>query len=372
MSDSATPRRPATIAVAAGRPPRVPGNPMSQPPMLASTLHAPQPVEYGRATNASFDALEAAIGTLEGGEAVVFASGMAAISATVAVAVRGRPGLVQPTDGYHGTRALFDDTTGLRTASVDVADTQAVIDAMPVGGVIWTESPTNPLISVADLDALADGAKAKDGILIVDNTVASPVVQRPLDLGADVVVHSVTKFLSGHSDVLLGAVVTRDERLAQALRDHRTLHGSIPGPMECFLALRGIRTVHVRVERAQANALELATRLAAHPLVAQVHYPGLPDDPGHAVASTQMNGGFGALLSFVLPDEPAATTVCETAELIVYATSLGGVESSMERRGRQPGEESTHPGLIRLSVGIEDVEDLWADLTQALARAAGE
>jgi cystathionine gamma-synthase len=371
-----SPLRPATIAVEAGRPPAVPGQPLSVPPDFASVRRMPgadQPMgtTYARVTNDSIEALEQAIGALDGGDAVVFASGMAAVSAVVTTAVRGRPGLVQPVDGYHGTRALFAETTGLFTESVDVADTAAVLEALPPSGVIWTESPTNPLLTVADLAALADGAKAADGLLVVDSTVAPPVVQRPLELGADVVVHSVTKYLSGHSDLLLGAVVTRHDALADALRAHRTLHGAVPGPMECFLALRGLRTLDVRMQRAQANAMELATRLAAHPAVRRVHHPGLSDDPGHAVASRQMPGGYGALLSFVLADAATADRVCAAIELIVHATSLGGVETSMERRGRQPGEELTDPGLIRLSVGIEHVEDLWADLSRALTDAAG-
>jgi cystathionine gamma-synthase len=362
------PRHLSTVAVEAGRPPAEPGQPLNVPPALASVLRAPADVEYGRSTNASWTALEAAIGALEGGGCVVFASGMAAVSAVVATAVAGRPGLVQPLDGYHGSRALFDATTGLRPVSVDVADVEAVLDALPRGGVLWTESPTNPLLTTCDLAALSDGVAAADGLLVVDNTVATPVCQRPLDLGADVVVHSVTKSLSGHSDLLLGAVVTRDDRLLDALRAHRALHGAVPGPMECFLALRGLRTLDVRQQRAMASALVLAERLDAHPLVERVHHPGLPSDPGHAVARRQMDG-FGALLSFVLPTAAAADAACAAVELVVHATSLGGVESSMERRGRQPGEERTHPGLIRLSVGIEHVEDLWADLERALAVA---
>ena len=361
-------QRPATVAVSAGRPPHTPGNPLSQPPMLASVLHAPSEGEYARYRNASFDALEAALGALEGGTALTYASGMAAISSVVATAVVGRPGLVQPMDGYHGTRTLLESTTGLHLDSVDVADTEATLDALPVGGVLWIESPTNPLISVADIAALADGVHARDGLLVVDSTAAPPVVQRPLELGADVVVHSVTKYLSGHSDLLLGAVITRDERLAAALHDHRTIHGAVPGPMECFLALRGVRTLDVRMQRAQANAMELALRLRAHPLVTRVHYPGLPDDPGHDVARRQMKG-FGALLSFVLPSAAAADAACTGTDLVVHATSLGGVETSMERRDRWPAEHAD-PGLIRLSVGIEHVEDIWADLSAALDAAA--
>jgi cystathionine gamma-synthase len=327
-------------------------------------------VEYGRYTNDSFEAVEQAIGALEGGTAVVFASGMAAISAVVATAVRGRPLVVQPTDGYHGTRALFDATTGLFTESVDIADTHAVIDAMVEHGVLWTESPTNPLITVADLAALAEGVKAKDGLMVVDSTAASPIVQRPLDLGADVVVHSVTKYLAGHSDLLMGAVVTRDERLVEALKAHRGMHGAVPGPMDCFLALRGIRTLDVRMRRSMESAQVLAERLHDHPMVQRVHYPGLPSDPGHEVASRQMDG-YGALMSFVLDSAEVADHVCQTVRLIVYATSLGGVETSMERRNRQPGEEHTPVGLIRMSVGIEHVEDLWDDLSQALDSSAG-
>lgn len=353
------------MVVEAGRPPKEPGRPLSVPPTFASVLRAGVPAEYGRFANDSFVAVEAAIGALDGGMAVVFASGMAAISAVVATVVQGRPGLLQPLDGYHGSSALFDATTGLHVERVDVADTVAVLEALPEHGVLWTESPTNPLITVADLRALAVGVAAKHGLMVVDSTAAPPVVQRPLDLGADVVVHSVTKYLAGHSDLLMGAVVTRDEALVEALRAHRGLHGAIPGPMDCYLALRGIRTLDVRMERAQANAMELARRLDAHPAVQRVHFPGLPGDPGHEVASRQM-AGFGALMSFVLVDAAAADKVCGAVALIVYATSLGGVETSMERRNRQPGEERTHPGLIRLSVGIEHVEDIWADLVAAL------
>ncbi|WP_370326700.1 PLP-dependent aspartate aminotransferase family protein [Euzebya sp.] len=366
---AAGPLHPATTAVAAGRPPAEPGQPLNQPPLFASVLRAPADGEYARYGGASTAAVEQAIGALERGTAVVFSSGMAAVSAVVATAVRGRPGLVQPLDGYHGSRALFDSTTGLFTESVDVADVQATIDALPAHGVLWLESPTNPLITVADIEALSDAATAKGAIAIVDSTAATPIAQRPLDLGAHVVVHSVTKYLSGHSDLLMGAVVTRDESLARALVDHRSLHGAIPGPMDCFLALRGIRTLDVRMRRAMASAQVLAERLAAHPAVERVHYPGLPTDPGHAVASRQMDG-FGALLSFVLADAATADAVCAGVELVVHATSLGGVETSMERRGRQAGEERTPPGLIRMSVGIEHVEDLWTDLARAIDAAS--
>lgn len=367
---------PATIAVTAGRPPREPGQPLSTPPMLASVLHAhPADVggadnlEYSREGNASFAAVEQVIGALEHGSALTFASGMAAVSASVAVAVRGRPGLVQPLDGYHGTRVLLAEATGLHVVDVDVTDTRAALDALPDGGALWVESPTNPLIGVPDIAALAEGVAAKGGLLVVDSTVATPVCTRPLDLGADLVVHSVTKYLSGHSDVILGAVVTRDEGLLQALLHHRTIHGAVPGPMNAFLAARGIRTLEVRMRTAMATAQVLAERLQAHPAVRRVHYPGLPDDPGHEVAGRQMSGGYGALMSFVLADAAVADAFSEALGLVVHATSLGGVETSLERRGRQHGEAHIDPGLVRMSVGIEDVDDVWADLERALAVA---
>jgi cystathionine gamma-synthase len=202
----------------------------------------------------------------------------------------------------------------------------------------------------------------------VDNTFATPLVQRPLDLGADVVVHSVTKYLAGHSDVVLGATVCRPGELLMALRRHRTVRGAVPGPWEAWLALRGIRTVHLRIERAQANAAELARRLVGHPAVARVRHPSLPHDPGHVRASEQMRG-FGAIVSIeVAGDAATADAVSAAVRLWVPATSLGGVESTLERRRRNASEPAVVPeSLLRLSVGIEDVEDLWEDLDAALS-----
>jgi cystathionine gamma-synthase len=205
---------------------------------------------------------------------------------------------------------------------------------------------------------------------VVDNTFATPLLQRPLELGAEVVVHSVTKFLAGHSDLVMGAVVTGNTDWEEALRRRRSLHGAVPGPLEAFLALRGVRTLAVRLDRAQANAAELARRLAAHPGVSLVRYPGLAEHPGHELASQQMDG-FGAMLSFeVHGGAPAADALCDAVRLCVHATSLGGVETLLERRQRWEGEEATPPGLVRVSVGIEDVEDLWHDLEAALGVAA--
>jgi cystathionine gamma-synthase len=227
------------------------------------------------------------------------------------------------------------------------------------------------MMAVADLGALCVGARALGVPVVVDNTFATPLLQRPLEHGADVVVHSVTKFLAGHSDLVMGATVTGDPDRMESLRRRRSLHGAVPGPLEAFLALRGVRTLAVRLDRAQANAAELAPRLAAHPAVSRVRYPGLIDHPGHELASRQMDG-FGAMLSFeVHGGAPAADALCGAVRLCVHATSLGGVETLLERRQRWEGEEAVPAGLVRVSVGIEDVEDLWSDLESALGVAAG-
>jgi cystathionine gamma-synthase len=226
------------------------------------------------------------------------------------------------------------------------------------------------MMAIADLAALSAGAHGLGLSVVVDNTFATPLLQRPLELGADVVVHSVTKFLAGHSDVVMGAVVVDDSERFEALRVRRSRHGGVPGPLEAFLALRGVRTLAVRLERAQANAAELAPRLAGHEAVARVRYPGLADHPGHDLASRQMDG-FGAVLSFeVHGGAPVADAVCAGVGLCVHATSLGGVETLLERRQRWEGEEDTPPGLVRVSVGIEHVEDIWSDLAAALDGAA--
>jgi cystathionine gamma-synthase len=224
-------------------------------------------------------------------------------------------------------------------------------------------------MAIADLAALSVGAHACGAAVAVDNTFATPLLQRPLDLGADVVVHSVTKLLSGHSDLVMGAAVVRTDDWYDGLRLRRSLHGAVPGPLEAFLALRGIRTLPVRLARAQATAAVLAERLQAHPSVDLVRYPGLPTHPGRAIAERQMKG-FGSLLSFeVVGGAGPAAIVCDSVRLAVHGTSLGGVETLLERRAMWP-DEDVPEGLIRLSVGLEDPEDLWADLDQAL-KAAG-
>ena len=251
---------------------------------------------------------------------------------------------------------------------MDVADTSAVAAACAGAALVWVESPTNPALEVADLPAVIAAAHSAGALLAVDNTFATPLAQRPLSFGADLVVHSATKYLAGHSDALLGAVVATRADLIEPVVAHRMLHGAVPGTMEAWLGLRGLRTLPLRLERAQASAAELARRLLHHPRVQRVRYPGLPDDPGHARASAQM-AGFGAIVCVELDGGAAAADRAIAAcRIWVAATSLGGVESTLERRRRWPAESPGIPeGLVRLSVGIEDVEDLWRDLDQALS-----
>ncbi len=362
---------PATVVVTAGRPPRAPGAPVNPPVELSST-YAAWPAElgrtgYGRSQNATWDAFEGVVGELEGGAALVFASGMAAIAAALSVAPADRP-ILAPTTPYNATSALLEEYAcagrDVRRAPVD--DTGAFLAALagsgrPGGpaGTVWLESPTNPLLQVADLPTLISAAHHHGAVVICDNTFATPLLQRPLAWGADMVVHSVTKYLAGHSDLLLGATVTHPDRgdLHEALVTHRTRHGAIAGPMETWLALRGIRTLQVRFERAAANAAELARRLAGHPAVARVRWPG-----SGAMLAVDVAGD---------PDDPEpADRVVAALRLWNAATSLGGVESLGERRRRYPGESPLVPeSLLRLSVGIEDIEDLWRDLDQALQAA---
>ena len=351
----------------------VAGSPINVAVPLASTYHADGARSYGREGNAVWDALEEVLGDLEGGRGLVFASGLAAIAAVLETLPIGAV-VVAPEDAYLGTRGLLADLASrdrLRVRLVDIADTPATLAACDGADLLWCESPTNPMMAIADLGALCGGARALGVPVVVDNTFATPLLQRPLELGADVVVHSVTKFLAGHSDLVMGATVTADPDRWEALRQHRSLHGAVAGPLEAFLALRGVRTLPVRLDRAQANAAELARRLAAHPGVSRVRYPGQADHPGHDLAARQMDG-FGAMLSFeVHGGAPIADAVCGAVRLCVHATSLGGVETLLERRHRWEGEEATPPGLVRVSVGIEDVEDLWSDLEAALGVAAG-
>lgn len=346
--------RPETVAVSAGRPPRIPDAPMNEPVTFASAFVAGGPTEYARYGNPSWTALEDALGALEGGTCSTFASGMAAVSAVLSLVPHGGA-VVVPRHAYQGTLALLDTeaaTGRFEVRRVDIADADAVEAALPGAAMVWLESPTNPALEIADIGRLAAAARAAGVLSAVDSTFTSPLLQRPLELGADLVVHSATKLIAGHSDVVLGAVVTGDVQLADRIRSHRSLHGAIPGPMEAFLTLRGLRTLSVRLERAEANARALAARLADAPGVVEVRDPG-----------------FGTVLGIVLADAAAADRVVDRVRLWIPATSLGGVESTLERRRRWATEAPTIPeGLIRLSVGIEHIDDLADDLVGALAQ----
>ncbi|MCM3658788.1 PLP-dependent aspartate aminotransferase family protein [Agromyces mediolanus] len=345
-----------TVAVVAGRPAHTPDEPLNTPLHLASTYVAGGALEYGRYGNPSWTAFEEALGALEGGRAVSFGSGIAAVDAVLELVPHG--GLVvAPRHSYTGTVLQLDarvETGRIRVAYVDVTDTAAVAAACEGAALLWFESPTNPALELGDVPALVAGAHAHGALVAIDNTFATPLRQRPIADGADLVVHSATKYLAGHSDVIMGAVVTADAALAQRLVDRRSLGGAIPSAFEAFLALRGLRTLHVRLDRAERNARDLVERLAGHPALDEVRYPG-----------------FGAVISLVVAGgAPGADRFVAAVRLWVHATSLGGVESTLERRRRWAAEADTIPaGLVRLSVGIEHVDDLAADLLQALDAA---
>lgn len=392
---------PDTIVVETGRPQRTDGAAVNPPIDLSSTFVSTgdisaSPYAYARFDTPAWTPFEEALGQLEHSAlpGLVFGSGLAAISAVVSLVPAGGT-LIIPTHSYQGALASAEQIAKRQNfdlVTVDIADTEAVIAALDDAGhatpgqvaadgraasaraggagspgMLWIESPTNPMLEVADVPALTAAAGDRGFLVCVDNTFATPLLQTPLDLGADIVVHSVTKYLAGHSDVVLGAVVTGSTALRQDLHAERSMRGGIAGPFEVWLALRGLRTLAVRLDRAQTNAQAIAERLAVHPAVVETRYPGLPNDPGHARAAAQMNG-FGAIISFTVESADKATAIAEAVRLWTPATSLGGVESLIERRRRHPSEPATVPeGLIRLSVGIENLDDLWADLEAALA-----
>jgi cystathionine gamma-synthase len=344
---------PETSAITAGRPDAAPDAPLNPPLVLTSTYHAGGPVGYGRYGNESWSALEAAISELEGGKTLSFSSGMAAVSAVFSILPIGAP-VVASNQGYSGVMGLLNllhSTGRLEVRFVEITNTDEVIAAMKGAALVWLESPTNPCLDVADLPALISAAKKLGIGVAVDNTFATPLVQKPLSMGADIVMHSVTKFLAGHSDVVLGSLSTNDEALYKRLEESRRLNGAIPGPFEAWLAVRGIRSFPIRFRAAERNAQELVVRLSQHSKITKVRYPG-----------------FGAVISFeVAGTAEAAQKVCESSQLITHATSLGGIESLWERRRRWAGESPSVPEqLIRLSVGCEHVDDLWSDIQHAL------
>ena len=345
------------------------GSPLNVPIVPASNFLLGAGKQYSREDSTpTWNALEQLVGGLEGGESIAFSSGMAA---TAAVFERLEVGtkIALPDDCYQGVTKLVQrgkEQGRWAVRTVAVTDTQGWKDALRECDLVWLESPSNPLLILADLVAICSAPRKPGTLLVIDNTVATPLNQQPLLLGADVSMQSGTKFIGGHSDLLMGILSTADAQLAAAFRATRLLHGATPGALEAYLAVRGLRTLAVRLERAQSNAMLLARFLAAHSAVENVRYPGLEQHPQHQLAKQQMKD-FGSLISFdVKAGAQAADSLCKTTRLISHATSLGSVESTMERRSAQGGQEHLAPGLIRLSVGIESVDDLQADLAQAL------
>ena len=319
---------------------------------MASTYVAGGDMEYGRYDNPTWRAFEEALGELEGGRCLSFASGLAAVATILDLVGNGQK-VVAPRHAYNGSVMQLADLEArgrVKAHLVDITDTVAVVAACDDASIVWIESPTNPAMELADIPAITKAAHDAGAYVVVDNTFATPLLQRPLEWDVDLVVHSATKFIGGHADLLMGAIVTRDDELHGVLKGRRDLVGAIPSAFEAWLALRGLRTLPLRMERCQSNAEELVRRLRDRSDVTEVRYPG-----------------FGGMIALVLPHGGIADLVQHSTKLWVYATSLGGVESTLERRRRWKSEPTTIPdGLIRLSVGIEDVEDLWEDLEQAL------
>jgi cystathionine gamma-synthase len=367
---------PASWLVSAGRPEQ-PGAPLNVPLVPVSNYLLGPPTEAGREYSRdggtpTWEALEEIVGALEGGRSLAFASGMAAVAAVFDQLACGAH-IALPDDCYQGVVQLADAGARkgrCRVERIPVADTAAWIDRAGRADLLWLESPSNPLLAISDLAAICAAPRKPGCLLAVDNTFATPLNQRPLERGADVSMHSATKFIGGHSDLLAGIVTVRDPGLYASLRQSRTLGGATPGALEAWLAVRGARTLALRFERAQQNAARLAEWLAAHPRVEAVRYPGLTSHPGHRLAAEQLDG-FGSMISFdVKGGAAAADAVCRAVRLVRHASSLGAVESTMERRAANAGQEHLPPALLRLSVGIEAWDDLRADLEQALGVAS--
>lgn len=358
--------------VSAGRD-SVPGAPLNVPMVPASNFILGSEREYSRVDGTpTWEALEAVVGGLESGKAVAFASGMAAIASVFDQLAAGAV-VVLPDDCYQGVTGLAAAAAEQRRWTVQrvpVEDTAAWIHTCSIADLIWLESPSNPLLAVADLEAICTAPRKPGALIAVDNTFATPLNQQPLAFGATVSLQSATKFIGGHSDLLAGVATTRDQALWQALRKSRELTGATPGTLEAFLAVRGVRTLALRLQRAQQTALMLAERLETHRLVTRVRYPGLPSHATHAIAKRVLKG-FGTIISFdVRGGADVADAVCRSVRLIRHATSLGAVETTMERRAANPGQQHLPPSLLRLSVGIENADDIWSDLDSALRAAA--
>ena len=361
--------QPASWLVTAGRSSE-PGAPLNVPLVPASNFILGSGRDYARDDGTpTWEALEQLVGGLEAGRSVAFASGMAAISAVFDQLPVGSL-VVLPDDCYQGVAGLVaaGAARGRWTVRrVALHDTALWIEACRTADLIWLESPSNPLLGVADLEAICAAPRKLGAVVAVDNTFATPLNQRPLDFGATVSLQSATKFIGGHSDLLAGVATTKDEAFWHALKKSRELTGATPGTLECFLAVRGARTMALRLKHAQQSAMELAVRLDAHPAIERVRYPGLVSHPTHATAKRVLKG-FGTIISFdVRGGAKDADAICQRIQLIRHATSLGAVESTMERRAAIPGQEHLPSSLLRLSVGIEDAADLWKDLDLALS-----
>ncbi|MBL8740582.1 MAG: cystathionine gamma-synthase [Myxococcales bacterium] len=377
-----------TIAVHAGQPPDPVSGAVMMPIVLASTFAQRAPgehsgFEYGRSGNPTRNALEACLAALEGGRhGFAFASGLAA-STTILSSLAPGDHVLSGDDVYGGTFRLMDKVMrplGIDSSRTDMVDVGNVQKALrPNTKMIWLETPTNPMLKIFDIAKIAELARERGAMLVVDNTFATPVLQQPLALGATAVMHSSTKYLNGHSDVIGGAVMTNDDAFAERLRFLQNAMGGVPSPFDCYLVLRGLKTLPLRIRHASATAAELAARLEAHPAVAKVSYPGLASHPGHALAAKQMKG-FGAMITFVLKGGlPASKSFLSALSIFTCAESLGGVESLAEHpaimtHASVPPDQrkllGIDDGLVRLSVGVEAAADLWGDLEQALSAAS--
>ncbi len=369
-----------TRAIHVGQPPD-PATGAVVTPIYQTSTYAQEGVgghkgfEYSRTANPTRAALEACVASLESAHfGLAFASGMAAEDAVLRRLKRGQHVLI-PHDVYGGTYRLLTRVLDLDFTAVDLADPAAVQVAWrPETAMVWVETPTNPLLGIVDIAAISAFAHQREAVCVVDNTFATPWLQRPLELGADAVVHSATKYLGGHSDVLGGLVATSDRELAESVGSIRSAAGSVPGPFDCFLLLRGVKTLALRMERHCANARVVVDMLCAHPAVEGVRYPGLASHPGHDIAARQMRD-FGGMVSFVVQGgEDAAMELVSSTSVFTLAESLGGVESlighpvRMSHAAVAGSPMAVDPGLVRLSVGVEDPADLVSDLRQALDR----
>jgi cystathionine gamma-lyase len=355
-------------ALHAGSAELAPNAPFTAPLTLASQYFVPGtpagPYQYGRWNNPTWQALEDALAIIEDAPVVILPSGMATVAAVYYTLLRSGDAVLLPSDGYYVTRALAEKYLAPFGVRADLVATRDLAQRDLAGyRLVWIETPSNPGLDLADVAAVAQRAHAAGARVVVDNTTASPLGQRPLDLGADIVVVADTKSINGHSDVVFGHIATRDAALLERLRDWRKTSGAIPGPFEAWLVHRGLETFEIRHERACANAAALAERLTGHPAVVALRYPGLAAHPHHALAQRQMRR-YGSLIGITLDGEERAERFLGACRLVRQATSFGGVHTSAERRARWGDQVA--PGFIRLSVGCEPLEPLWRDLAAAL------